>query len=89
VTMKRPKTLGLHPYRFGPNPEEQRFAEAWATHDSQGQTLAWLLHLGDQPGCGPADPTEREQAVAATVVQWLGSPVGQNFLASLGYEKRA
>lgn len=32
-------------------------------------------------------PTDREHEVAATVVQWLGSPVGQGFLRDLGYEK--
>lgn len=77
---------GLHPYRFAQNPEEQRFAEAWADWNATGKHLAYLLTVGDQRF--PATPTEREEQVAATVIQWLGSPVGQGFLRDLGYEKR-
>ena len=71
---------GLHPYRFKDNPEERRFAEAWAKHCGDGKTLAYLLF--------PVAPTEREEQVAATVIQWLGSPVGQGFLRDMGYEKK-
>jgi hypothetical protein len=89
---KKPKHLGLHTYRFSSNPEEERFAEAWAAQNTdQGfggsNTLAWLLGVADQWG-RPVDPTDREHSVAATVVQWLGSPVGQCFLRDLGYEKQ-
>lgn len=40
-----PKTDGLHTYRFRDNPEERRFAEAWAKNhtDRLNSTLAWLL----------------------------------------------
>lgn len=82
---------GLHTYRMAPkqeNPEEVRFAKAWDQHNERGQTLAYLLDPNNGVGMGPIDPADRDVVVAATVMQWLGSPVGQNFLADLGYEKR-
>ena len=77
---------GLHTHRFKQNPEERRFAEAWAKHCGDGKTLAYLLTVGDQRF--PTAPTGREEQVAATVIQWLGSPVGQGFLRDMGYEKK-
>jgi hypothetical protein len=84
------KTKGLHPYRFKENPEEKRFAEAWAQHDDPDHVhLAYLLHVGSQGGgIRPVGASERDKVVAATVIQWLGSPVGQGFLRDLGYEKK-
>ena len=76
----------LNCHRFADNPEERRFAEAWADFCAAGKTLAYLLTVGDQRF--PVAPTDREEQVAATVIQWLGSPVGQGFLRDLGYEKK-
>jgi hypothetical protein len=82
------KTAGRHTHRFKENPEEERFALAWARQSSVGRTLAHLLHTPD--GQGPfriPEPTEAEVVAVATVIQWLGSPVGQSFLHDLGYKK--
>ena len=81
------KTKGLHPDRFKENPEEKRFAEAWDAQNQHGSNLAYLLCEGSQVG-RPLEPSDREHEVAATVIQWLGSPVGQGFLRDLGYEKK-
>ena len=75
---------GLHEYRFKQNPEERRFAKAWKKFAANN--LGHLLHVGDQKG-RPPDPNDRDAQVAATVIQWLGSPVGQHWLADLGYER--
>lgn len=91
ATPKKIRTKGLHPYRFHDNPEEQRFAEAWLkeTKPAMGTgILAYLLNSGAQ-NFRPIDPSERDQVVAATVIQWLGSPVGQGFLRDLGYTRPA
>jgi len=77
------KNKGLHAYRFGNNPEERRFAAEWERQNRECLTLEYLL--GDDNS--RAEPTDRERQVAATVVQWLGSPVGQCFLRDLGYTK--
>lgn len=83
--MRNNKYLGLHPYRFKDNPDEKTFATEWAKQQ-QGHTLAYLLHLGEQNVRPPA-PSVRDHIVAATVIQWLGSQVGQVFLRDCGFEK--
>jgi hypothetical protein len=74
------KTKGLHAYRFKNNPLERKYALAWEVQNREGKTLAYLL---DPDPLHPLDPSNRDQEVAATVIQWLGSPVGQAFLGSL------
>lgn len=79
--MKKKSVGGLHEYRFPQNPEEERFARAW---EKEG-----VLHylLSTHGSNKPVDPNDRDAVVAATVIQWLGSPVGQDFLEKLGYVK--
>ncbi len=73
---------GLHPYRYSDNPLEARFAKAWAdinkSDDPRQSTLAYLLCEGDQHH--PPVPTEEQRKAAATVIQWLGSPVGSRWV---------
>jgi len=85
---KTMKTKGLHTYRLKDNPEEERFAKAWDEHNRHGTVLAHLLDTRSVQTGRPVDPTDRDEAVAATVVQWLGSPVGQGFLSDLGYTRK-
>lgn len=80
---------GLKQYRFKNNPEERRFAEAWEKQnnpaDSQADSsLAYLL----SPDSQKESVSDRDREVAATTIQWLGSPVGQAFLRDLGYERK-
>jgi hypothetical protein len=80
------RTTGMRAYRFKENPEELRFARAW---NKIGESL--LPHaLDDRPeqgGFPPPKPSDRDYLVSATLIQWLGSPMGQSFLESLGYKK--
>lgn len=77
------KHEGLSTHRLEPeadNPREVVFAERWAEYNRSvtgltGTTLDWLLHAEDNEAT-----TQHEATVAATVVQWLGSPVGFAFL---------
>lgn len=83
MASKKKGHLGLHVHRFKENPEEKKFAEAWEDQNKHGKNLAYLL---DQSGSNmPSSPSVRDEVVAATVIQWLGSPVGQAFLRDLGY----
>ena len=82
------KIQGLHPYRFRKNPEEKRFAKKWIESNKHDRTLAYLLLVGDQ-NIRPPEPADRDHTIAATVIQWLGSSVGQFFLRELGYEKKS
>lgn len=75
---------GLHTYRFKDNPEEKRFAQHWRIINRTGDMLEFLLGPGNQK----VRPSRRDSIVAATVIQWLGSPVGQAFLQGLGYKRR-
>lgn len=84
--MSKIKHKGLSTYRFADNPEERRFAEAWQRTNDQGRTLDHLLDpRKGEPFGSPPRAEDREREVAATIVQWLGSPVGQGFLRDLGY----
>lgn len=71
---------GLRQYRFMENPIEKIFAEEWDRLNSIGHhsTLDYLL--AKEPNHPKGEVTDRDREVAATVIQWLGSPVGQNFL---------
>jgi hypothetical protein len=70
-------------WRIKREPEEKRFAQAWANQQAFHHTLAYLM--GD--GNAKAVVSDRDHTVAATVIQWLGSSVGQSFLHELGYSK--
>lgn len=69
--------------RFKQNPLEKRFAEKWDERNqlSGHTTLDYLLAENNNRPSGEA--TDRDREVAATVIQWLGSPVGQCFLSDV------
>jgi hypothetical protein len=72
----RDLSKGLHSYRHKSNPRERVASEMWAKNLS---VLEYLLGDGQDRVC----PTDREWAVAATLMQWLGSPVGLGYLGDL------
>jgi hypothetical protein len=95
---KRPKrhgmkNRGLHQYRFKDNPMEEVYAKAWnlqntaraGTSEGRG-TLDYLLAKDCNYPMG--EVTNRDREVAATVIQWLGSPVGQSFVKECQQQKR-
>jgi hypothetical protein len=80
----RKKFLGMHAHRYRQNPLERAFAASWQdTNDSQHRTT--LDYLMDSTNRGEPVPslTARDWLVASTVLQWLGSPVGQTFLIQI------
>jgi hypothetical protein len=77
----RTRHAGLHCQRLLHNPEELRFADEWDNINQRSNVLAWLLgHEGDT-----SEVSDNDCKVAATVIQWLGSPVGRQFLNDAGY----
>jgi hypothetical protein len=80
------KNKGYHQCRFKDNPMEKLFAQEWErintsrmTQDLDGKgILDYMLAKDNNYPAGEATPRDRE--VAATIIQWLGSPVGQGFL---------
>ena len=73
--MEKIKHHGISRHRLSQNPLEHKFADAW--EKMAPLTLGYLLCGQD---CNPHDYTERDAEVAATMIQWLGSPVGESFV---------
>lgn len=102
------KFKGLHKNRLNQyNPREVAFACHWALECERQGLLHHLLTTACERGDPGAfrnfaivgysrkpigDLTDRDEAIAATVIQWLGSNIGMCFLAEtlkdLGYELR-
>jgi hypothetical protein len=92
----RPKKVvhrGLHKWRYKDNALEKRFADEWAKlNDGDRGGLPTLLYLLAADNNRPVleEMSARDAEVAATVIQWLGSPVGSCWLAETlekaGYE---
>lgn len=81
------KNKGLHQYRFSNNPVERKYALAWERINTQDRRLngkGILDYLLAEENNRPAgEVTPRDRVVASTVIQWLGSPVGQNFVKEI------
>jgi len=62
------------------NVVERDFVEAWEKLNPKNGlgTLEYLLAKRINHPCG--EVTDRDRQVAATVIQWLGSPCGQDFV---------
>jgi len=69
---------GLHAIRLQREPLEKAFAETWEEVNELRSVLAYLLSKKNDRD--QTIMTERDEVVAATVIQWLGSCVGQAFL---------
>jgi len=76
--------VGINTHRLSREPQEYKIALAWAA--AAPETLGYLL-CGQDPNRHD-EYTQRDATVAATVMQWLGSPVGEGFLAECGYVKK-
>lgn len=76
------RNTGINAQRFGREPLEKLFAEEWDKRNKPAHgrrpTLPYLLDPKGQHD--PLEPSDEEYRIAATIVQWLGSPCGQNFL---------
>lgn len=82
------KRKGLHIHRFRSNPKELDFAIAWdrINQSESHPTLAYLVQSPEKDQrFAPDSPSDRDWEVANTVIQWLGSPVGQVFLRDAGF----
>jgi len=81
------KHKGLNCHRLKSNPDELAMAKAWvefiehghAMPDRRPDAVDNLLGSGHAPLHVPL-ASARDRQVAATVIQWLGSPVGRGFI---------
>ena len=79
--MIKDKWKGLKTYRFKHNPLEEAFAREWQDQNDRlgAATLDYILDDRFDNN-RPDEANERDRVVANTVIQWLGTPVGQSFL---------
>ena len=68
--------------RLKQNPTEARFVELWDDFNKDDKILKYILDR-EQTNRGQYTPTGTEREVAVTLIQWLGSHVGQSFLKQL------
>lgn len=84
------KFQGLSSDRYSREPLEKLFAELWQKQNEEynrSTTLDYLLsETEDQHN--PVPRSNEDHTKAATVIQWLGSPVGQGFLQELVYQAK-
>ena len=67
-------------HRLASNPREMAFLRAWQEQQKLSHTLQWLLCVSSDQQDQERDLTQVEAHCAATLMQWLGSPVGFSFL---------
>lgn len=78
------RRYGLCQHRLESNPLEKRFSDEWHKYEGYGdwqygdRTLSYLLSPYDDKS--PIFVEEETKHIAATIIQWLGSPIGQGFL---------
>lgn len=75
--MEKIKHEGMYTYRQQSNPKEKVYADRWS--ELADEYLNSLLY-GPNKDKEPDDLLQRDAIVAATLIQWLGSPIGQGFL---------
>jgi hypothetical protein len=75
---------GLRAYRLkddGPSTlREKAFTDLWQ-QEQESHLLEYLLGSDNQKG----NVSERDAQVAATVIQWLGTAVGQSFIEKVQF----
>ncbi len=64
--------MGFDPRRFANNPLEEKFANKWEKINNNGDLLQCLLKNRVM--------TNDDIKTAGTIIQWLGSHIGQCFL---------
>lgn len=74
-------------HRFDQNPKEKELVEKFLeSYSDYGMTD--LIVFGHTPNGTPLDRlSEREVNIVLSTIQWLGSPVGQGFLKSCGFDE--
>ena len=63
--------------------EEEEFASVWQKINDQENILEYLMSDSNNRH----SVTDEQAEVAATVIQWLGTHVGQSFLMDMGFER--
>ena len=68
-------------HRLQANPKEQVFSNAWKVFNNLDENA-----LSNLSGISINDVTQEHATLAASIIQWLGSPVVQHFLTTAELE---
>lgn len=78
------KTFKEH--RFTNNPKEKIFVDEFIKQHNHGVDPDLIVFGQKGNSMSPKDYlSDREKDIVLSVIQWLGSPVGQGFLDSCGF----
>lgn len=81
MIIKPTKEYGFSPYRFSENPLEKRFAEKFIELSKHSRDFySYMLSMECQP---KYDHSDDEMRAVNRIIQWLGTPVGRNFIKSV------
>lgn len=76
-------------YRFKDNPKEKefhdKFKDMFTFSNSAHKTLSAIIFGWNDRYIPNERLTEREEDICLSLIQWLGSPVGQSFLRDCGF----
>lgn len=82
------KFRGKNTHRFSVNPIEKIFSDLWAEENERwiknglrGSVLQYIL--SEDGGKTVPETSDRDEMIAASVIQWLATPIGKSFLAEL------
>lgn len=74
------KFVGKNVHRIKDNPRERIFSKAWEQENRFSRESILRYMLSEDGGKTLPEISERDEMIAATVFQWLGSPVGWRLL---------
>ena len=78
---------GLKTYRHESNPQEKIFHDKFIEMHPPGVAMAQIVKMTSENGTPKKYCSNSEIKLMITLIQWLGSPVGQYFLKECGFEK--
>lgn len=77
---------GFKTYRHATNPTEKQLHDSFVEHHNDKYLDLIVFGSNDGSGMNPSDNlTDREKQIVVSTIQWLGSPVGKNFLRENGF----
>lgn len=77
---------GLKTYRHESNPVEKEIHDKFIKNFAKDIAMEQISMPTKENGDPVEYLTDREKEIMITTIQWLGSPVGQGFLAECGFE---
>lgn len=81
-------------YRFKDNPKEKefhdKFIEMFTRDNLANKSLSAIIYgwENDSQNIPKKYLSKDEENICLNIIQWLGSPVGRNFLYDCGYENK-